>query len=89
MFIFKHILLIILSFLYGIAIMILQETEFANRKFIKNIVDLILATACLTSISFMSHVFEINHYIELLCYLIMIVISILLPIFIQNKNRKK
>ena len=77
-----------ISFAYGIALTFIQQIDIVNKKNIKNIVELILAFACLTSIDFMSEVFEVNHCVELLCYLIISIIVILIPICVKKYKSK-
>ena len=89
MIIFKHILLIVFSVLYGIALTFVQEIEVVGKKSIKDTVEVILAAACLTSIDFMSDVFEIKHYVDLLCYLIILIIIIVGPICIKKQKKRK
>ena len=89
MIIFKHILLVILSILYGVSLMFVNEAIDINKNKIKHISVIILAVACLLSIDFMSYVFEINYYIEWLCYLIMVIINVATPICMKKFKKSK
>ena len=86
---FKHIFLIVFALMYGLALAFLQEMEVVGKKNIKNTVEVILAAACLTSIDFMSDAFEINHYVDLLCYFIILIITIVVPICMRKAKKRK
>ena len=87
MILFKHILLIVFAFMYGLALAFLQEMEVVGKKNIKNNVEVILAAACLTSIDLMSDAFEINRTVEILCYLILLLCVIAIAIYKRKKKK--
>lgn len=87
MILFKHIFLIVFAFMYGFALAFLQEMEVVGKKNIKNTVEVILAAACLTSIDLMSDAFEINHYVDKICYLIILLCVIAIAIYKRKKKK--
>ena len=82
---FLHILVVAISIVYGGALFYLDSVipKEGNRS-IRNFVEVILAFACITSIDFMSHAFEINRGIEVLCYLLMLLIVLVFPAVVKR-----
>ena len=87
----RYTIVILLSIIYGIALTSKNNSKCSKLSELSN---LIFAFSCITSISFMSAVFEINRRIENLCYVIMLVLVLGVPIitkFIITKflNKRK
>lgn len=91
MILFKHLIVLFASIFYSLSLFYIENklSEGANNKegMIKQAAVAILTAACLTSISFMSAVFEIRRSVEIICYATMILIVIGLPIIKLLKNK--
>lgn len=89
----RDAIVIISSILYGVALASGSAVKVDTKhKKLSEISYLILTMACITSISFMSTVFEVNKYVEYLCFVIMLVIVLVGPIvtkLILTKLKKK
>ena len=90
----KEVIVILLSILYGIALASATTLEFDSKhKKLYRFSNLIFTLACLTSLSFMSAVFEIKKSIEYVCYVNILVIILIAPmikkLIIAKLSRKQ
>ena len=83
MILLKHFIVLFASVFYGISLSYISNMS--EKRLIKRIVDLVLAVACLTSIDFMSTVFEICSWVKYLCFILMAFSVIVLPLLLKNK----
>lgn len=79
MIVFKHLIVLLLSIGYGFSLSYITNISNNTNK-CKIIADLFLTAACLTSVDFMSYVFNIGSWLEKLCYVLMACIVILPPL---------
>ena len=71
---------------YALALSYITIEEDREHGNLKKVVDLVLATACITSISFMSTVFCIKNWFENMCYFLMVVIVIGVSLIKKGKK---